>query len=142
MIRLLKVTIILILILLFSYFIIKINKNNNKSYISIKYVNEINSELYDYIHLYNYNAITGQYDYKYNYIKKTDAIEYVFYYYNDNLIYDLETINIINNTVYINLKNNKNQKLERNIFKKMKLSYNSLLINKLIVSFNNEQYIF
>lgn len=142
MIRLLKITIIFIIILLFSFIIIKINNHKKSNNIEINYVNELNSELYNFIYLYDYNENTCQYECKKETMEKDNVLEYIFYYYNDNLIYDLETINIIDNTVYIKLKKNKNQKLERKIFKKMKLSYNSLLINKLIVSFNNEQYIF
>lgn len=142
MIKLLKITIIFIIILLFSCIIIKINNHKKSNNIEINYVNELNSELYNFIYLYDYNENTCQYECKKETMEKDNVLEYVFYYYNDNLIYDLETINIIDNTVYIKLKKNKNQKLERKIFKKMKLSYNSLLINKLIVSFNNEQYIF
>lgn len=140
MIRLLKITIILIIILLFSFIIIKINNNNKSNNIEIKYVNELNSELYNFIYLYDYNENTCQYQCKKETIEKDNVLEYIFYYYNDNLIYDLESISLNNDIVYLTIKND-NQELQKNMFKKMKLSYEILTINKLIVKYNDQEYI-
>lgn len=140
MIRLLKITIILIIILLFSFIIIKINNNNKSNNIEINYVNELNSELYNFIYLYDYNENTCQYECKKETIEKDNVLEYIFYYYNDNLIYDLESISLNNDIVYLTIKND-NQELQKNMFKKMKLSYEILTINKLIVKYNDQEYI-
>lgn len=140
MIRLLKITIILIIILLFSFIIIKINNNKKSNNIEINYVNELNSELYNFIYLYDYNENTCQYECKKETIEKDNVLEYIFYYYNDNLIYDLESICLNNDIVYLTIKND-NQELQKNIFKKMKLSYEDLSINKLIIKYNNQEYI-
>lgn len=140
MIRLLKITIILVIILLFSFIIIKINNNKKSNNIEIKYVNELNSELYNFIYLYDYNENTCQYQCKKETIEKDNVLEYIFYYYNDNLIYDLESISLNNDIVYLTIKND-NQELQKNMFKKMKLSYEILTINKLIVKYNDQEYI-
>lgn len=140
MIRLLKIIVTLIILLLFSYFIIKINNNKKNNNIEINYVNELNSELYNFINLYDFNNNTGQYECKQIIVEKENTIEYIFYYYNDDLLYDLENIKLENNTLFLTIKNNDNE-FQKNIFKKMKLSYEDLSINKLIITYNNQEYI-
>lgn len=140
MIRLLKITITLVILLLFSYFIIKINNNKKNNNIEINYVNELNSELYNFINLYDFNNNTGQYECKQIIVEKENTLEYIFYYYNNDLLYDLENIRLNNNTLFLTIQNNDNE-FSKSMFKKMKLSYEDLSINKLIIKYNNEKYV-
>ena len=103
-------------------------------------MDEIESDLYEKVKLYKYNSINNNYEINEIHLLKDELLQQVFYYYNNDLKYYANELNYNDNTVYIKLQNN-NKKIDLVVFKLMKLSYESLEINELVINYNNEEYI-
>ncbi len=131
---------LLITILLTTFISLHYAKNISFFDYDIKYVDEIESDLYEKVKLYKYNSINNNYEINEIHLLKDELLQQVFYYYNNDLKYYANELNYNDNTVYIKLQNN-NKKIDLVVFKLMKLSYESLEINELVINYNNEEYI-
>lgn len=131
---------LLITILLTTFISLHYAKNISFFDYDIKYVDEIESDLYEKVKLYKFNSINNNYDINEIHLLKDDLFQQVFYYYNNDLKYYVNELNHFDNTVYIKLQNN-DEELNLLVFKLMKLSYESLNIEKLVINYNNEEYI-
>lgn len=131
---------LLLIILLTTFISLHYTKNISFFDYDIKYVESIQSDLYQSVKLYKYNERSNNYEINETYILKEEILYHVFYYYNNDLDYNLSGFNIDDTTVHIKLEND-NKEIDLLIFKLMKLSYESIQINKLIISYNNQEYI-
>jgi len=130
--KIIKYLLVIILIASFTFVYIEISKHNESFDIQVKKVDEINSELYDLVTLYEYNESLSQYVIQYKYIKKEYVIYDIFEFYNKDLIYSMESFKLEDDNLIIKLDNLDNEINEVYTFKKMKLSFKSININKLI----------
>lgn len=142
--KLIKILLSFILILLFTFGTIKIFKIKESNNINIKYVNKIESNLYQKINVYDYNENTSQYEIKELMFTKDNIYEEIFYYYNDKFSYLVDSIEVEENNkiknIIINLKDN-SKDINLNDFKLLKLTYRQLNINNIIIKYKDNQII-
>jgi hypothetical protein len=142
--KLIKILLSFILILLFTFGTIKIFKIKESNNINIKYVNKIESNLYQKINVYDYNENTSQYEIKELMFTKDNIYEEIFYYYNDKFSYSVDSIEVEENNkiknIIINLKDN-SKDINLNDFKLLKLTYRQLNINNIIIKYKDNQII-
>lgn len=142
--KIIKTLLSFILILLFTFGTIKIFKIKESNNINIKYVNKIESNLYQKINVYDYNENTSQYEIKELMFTKDNIYEEIFYYYNDKFSYSVDSIEVEENNkiknIIINLKDN-SKDINLNDFKLLKLTYRQLNINNIIIKYKDNQII-
>lgn len=142
--KIIKILLSFILILLFTFGTIKIFKIKESNNINIKYVNKIESNLYQKINVYDYNENTSQYEIKELLFTKDNIYEEIFYYYNDKFSYSVDSIEVEENNkiknIIINLKDN-SKDINLNDFKLLKLTYRQLNINNIIIKYKDNQII-
>lgn len=142
--KLIKILLSFILILLFTFGTIKIFKIKESNNIDIKYVNKIESNLYEKINVYDYNENTSQYEIKELMFTKDNIYEEIFYYYNDKFSYSVDSIEVEENNkiknIIINLKDN-SKDINLSDFKLLKLTYRQLNINNIIIKYKDNQII-
>ena len=142
--KIIKILLSFILILLFTFGTIKIFKIKESNNINIKYVNKIESNLYQKINVYDYNENTSQYEIKELMFTKDNIYEEIFYYYNDKFSYSLDSIEVEENNkiknIIINLKDN-SKDINISDFKLLKLTYRQLNINNIIIKYKDNQII-
>lgn len=136
--KILIYSIITIFVLSFTFLLFKINEKTSENNYNVKYVNKIESELYEFIKVYNYNDNSGQYEVTDYIVTKNNSLYEIFYYYNDEN-YEIKSLELNNDILYITLKDVEDLNLF--CFRKMKLSYKFLNINTLIVKNNGIEYI-
>lgn len=124
--------IVIVALILFINVLIQNNSNN----ISVKKVEYLDSTLYDLILFYKYNEDSGNYVFEEKYVKKEHSIYEVFNYYNTDLKYNISDISLENNVLRFNVYSNE---ISLHIFEKMKLSYQSIDIDKLIIYHNEKE---
>ena len=142
--KIIKILLSFILILLFTFGTIKIFKIKETNNINIKYVNKIESNLYQKINVYDYNENSSQYEIKELMFTKDNIYEEIFYYYNDKFSYSVDSIEVEENNkiknIIINLKDN-SKDINLNDFKLLKLTYRQLNINSIIIKYKDNQII-
>ena len=135
--KIIKYLSILILIICFVFVFLKINNHNETFDINVKKVEKLESSLYDLVTLYDYNESVGQYVLNYKYFKKEFVINEIFKYYNNDLIYAIESYKLEDDNLIIELNNLKNIENEIYTFKLMKLTLKSININNFSIKHNN-----
>ena len=142
--KIIKILLSFILILLFTFGTIKIIKIKESNNINIKYVNKIESNLYQKVNVYDYNENTSQYEIKELMFTKDNIYEEIFYYYNYKFSYSVDSIEVEENNkiknIIINLKDN-SKDINLNDFKLLKLTYRQLNINNIIIKYKDNQII-
>lgn len=138
--KVLKILLFSVIFIFVSVLGSKIIIDNRNYNINVKYVDEINSELYDLVTVYNYNDITKRYDIIEMTVKKDEFLYSIFNYYNKDLKYKLNSIFKEEDIITINLEDGDNE-IDFYLIKIMKLSYSCLDVNKIIVNYNDNQYI-
>ncbi len=138
--KILKILLVSIVIIFICVLGSKIISNNNSYSINIKYVDEIDSEIYDLIYFYDYNEITSQYDIKQIKVLKNNNLHSIFNYYNMDLKYKLNSITKIEEVITINLDDG-DRELDMNLIRVMKLSFSCVEVKKVIINYNNKQYV-
>lgn len=124
-----------VIVVFCSSLIFLVYKYKNNATINTQYVKTIESELYDFITVYNYNEHKGNYECSEIIINKDYSIESVFYYYSE-ADYDLINYEFEENVLILNVLCQSTQ-INQNVFQKMKLSYKSLGIKEIIINYKN-----
>lgn len=135
--KILLFSVIFIFVFVLGSKIIIDNRNYN---INVKYVDEINSKLYDLVTVYNYNDITKRYDITEMTVKKDEFLYSIFNYYNKDLKYKLNSIFKEEDIITINLEDGDNE-IDLYLIRIMKLSYSYVNVNKIIINYNDKQYV-
>lgn len=133
-----KILIIILILIVMGIFSYRLIYKNNYSDINVKYVNEIESELYCKVKLYDYNNETGQYDINDKYIDENYLIYYIFNYYNKDYNVLLKDYQFDSESLILEINYEKD--IDLNVFKLMKLSYLSCNIKNLSIKNNNVVY--
>lgn len=112
-------------------------KYNIKDDFEIHVVEQINSEFFQKVPIFSFEG--NEYKVKNEYLNKANIYYEVFNYYFYDL-YNIVSIELYNNNLFINLNDSHITNIE--LFKIMKLTYNELGINKLFINCINTQYVF
>lgn len=131
-----KIFLCFVIVVVSSILFIKVLKHNNYNEISVKIVEELDSTLYDLIVFYKYNEDSGNYNVEKKYVRKENSIYEVFNYYNTDLKYNLSNISFENNVLRFNINSSE---ISLHTFKIMKLSYQSINIDKFIIYYNEKE---
>ena len=132
--KIMKLTLCFVSIILFSFLFIKVLNHNNSDEVIVKKVDRLESNLYDLVTFYKFDDSKGNYIVEHKYVRKENSVYEIFNYYNIDLRYDINNIALENNILKININSSE---ISMHIFKKMKLSYQSINIDKLIIQCNN-----
>lgn len=138
--KVLKILLFSVIFIFVSVLGSKIIIDNRNYNINVKYVDEINSKLYDLVTVYNYNDITKRYDITEMTVKKDEFLYSIFNYYNKDLKYKLNSIFKEEDIITINLEDGDNE-IDLYLIRIMKLSYSYVNVNKIIINYNDKQYV-
>ena len=136
--KIIKYLIIILIFIVCIIFTFRLVKKNNFKNLNIKYVNEIQSELYEKVTLYKFNNEYSQYDLVIDYVDKDNFVNYIFNYYYEDSIYVLKDYKLDKENVIIEIDNINNVNV--NDFKLIKLSFLSLNFKKVSIKCNERIY--
>lgn len=136
--KIIKYLIIILIFIVCIIFTFRLVKKNNFKNLNIKYVNEIQSELYEKVTLYKFNNEYSQYDLVIDYVDKDNFVNYIFNYYYEDSIYVLKDYKLDKENVILEIDNINNVNV--NDFKLIKLSFLSLNFKKVSIKCNERIY--
>lgn len=136
--KIIKYLIIILIFIVCIIFTFRLVKKNNFKNLNIKYVNEIQSELYEKVTLYKFNNEYSQYDLVIDYVDKDNFVNYIFNYYYEDSIYVLKDYKLDKENVILEIDNINNVNV--NDFKLIKLTFLSLNFKKVSIKCNERIY--